>query len=174
MQYSNLRAHCQNMKMLGLDLSLFADDDALSPWTIFNPFRPTDPAFESCSLMPTLLQLKTWHHPYVDLLPSPSFRDNILVASLDESQEEQLCYDMHLSGLTIWGSQPWDPMGWEVSQEFADRWSWLMDSDTIRYSNFWRASRGESLLRLGKASTCNTGISATTLLHDKPGELQDV
>ncbi|MCJ1403760.1 hypothetical protein MMC11_006983 [Xylographa trunciseda] len=165
-QYSNLRAQIQNMTILGLEPSVFADDESLSPWTIFNPFSPKDPAMASCPLMPTLLQLSTWHHPFVDLLPSPSLRDNILSASLDDTQEEQLCYDLHLIGFTIWGSQPWDPIGWEVSQEFVDNWSWLLDSETIRYSNFWRTGRGEpplNLLRSGCSDAGNVPVFDTML-----------
>ncbi|MCJ1395808.1 hypothetical protein MMC18_008694 [Xylographa bjoerkii] len=163
-QYSNLRAQIQNMAILELEPSLFADDESVSPWTIFNPFTPKDPAMASCSLMPTPLQLSTWHHPYVDLLSSPSLRDNIISASLDEIQEEQLCYDVHLIGFTIWGSQPWDPIGWEVSQEFVDNWSWLLDSETIRYSNFWRTGRGDPplvLFRIGCSNTEKTTVSNT-------------
>ncbi|MCJ1475619.1 hypothetical protein MMC13_004282 [Lambiella insularis] len=170
-QYSSLRALRLNMTMLGLDTGLFEDDDAVSPWTIFNPLRPRDPAFQSCSLMPTLLQLQTWHHPYIDLVPSPSLRDNMLTAALDDSQEDQLCYDLHLSGFTVWGSVPWDPMSWEVSEEFAERWSWLIDPDTIRYSNFWRASRGDQPLRLKGApgyTTRETGADSIARRARKP------
>ena len=163
-QYSHLRAQIQNMTILDLEPSLFADDESVSPWTIFNPFTPKDPAMLSSPLMPTPLQLSTWHHPYVDLLPSPSLRDNIVSASLDDAQEEQLCYDLHLIGFTIWGSQPWDPMGWEVSQEFVDSWSWLIDPETIRYSNFWRTARGELPLvvfRNGCTDSRNITVSDT-------------
>lgn len=34
-------------------------------------------------------------------------------------------------------------MGWEASQQFVDQWGWIMDEETIRYSNFWRFERGE-------------------------------
>ncbi|MCJ1380472.1 hypothetical protein MMC17_003577 [Xylographa soralifera] len=156
-QYSSLRAQIQNMAILELQPSLFADDESVSPWTIFNPFTPKDPAMVSCPLMPTPLQLSTWHHPFVDLLPSPSLRDNIVSASFDDAQEEQLCYDLHLIGFTIWGSQPWDPIGWEVSQEFVDKWSWLLDSETIRYSNFWRTGRGDPELILSANGCINIG-----------------
>ena len=150
------------MIILDLDPNLLADDESVSPWTVFNPFAPKDPAMVSCPLMPTQLQLSTWHHPYVDLLPSPSLRDSILSALLDDTQEEQLCYDLHLIGFTIWGSQPWDPIGWEVSQEFVDNWSWLLDSETIRYSNFWRTGRGDPPLILFKNGCINSGNIITS------------
>ena len=39
-------------------------------------------------------------------------------------------------------------MGWEVSQEFASKWGWLLDQETIQHSNFWRVERGEFPLQL--------------------------
>ena len=103
------------------------------------------------TLSPTQLQLRSYHHPYLDLIASPSLRDNILLAMLDDDQEDQLCYSFHGGDgddLKVWGSQPWSPIGWEISQGFVDKWGWLLDAETIRYSNFWRAERGDSPLQV--------------------------
>ena len=35
---------------------------------------------------------------------------------------------------------------WEVSQSFVTNWAWLVDIESIRSSNFWRAERGEGPL----------------------------
>ena len=107
MEYSVLRAFVQNAGLLAIDLNLFLDDDALSPWTISNPY----PAVTPHDLNPTPLQLSTPHHPYLDMIALPSLRDNVLLAAMTEEQEDQLCYDMHCGFFTIWGSQPWNAFG---------------------------------------------------------------
>ena len=153
-QYSFLRAFVQNTHILSLDPIQMVEDDYLSPWTTLNPY-PSSALSPSSSfpraLTPTQVQLNTFHHPFMDVLASPSFRDNILVAGLSDEQEEQLCYDLH-DGVSfyVWGSQSWNPMAWEVTPRFADKWSWLLDDETINYSNFWRAERGEGPLDVSK------------------------
>lgn len=107
MEYSVLRAFLQNASSLALDPMVFADDSALSPWTIWNP----GPAFAPHDLSPTLLQLSTPHHPYLDMIAPPSLRDNVLLSVITDEQEDQLCYEMHSNSFTIWGSQPWNALG---------------------------------------------------------------
>ena len=106
-QYSLLRAFIRNADMLGLDPFLFSDDDALSPWTISNPYTPTRPH----TLSPTPIQLCTPHHPYLDVIAIPSMRDNMIVAALSDEQEDEVCKDMHVDSFKVWGSQPWNAMG---------------------------------------------------------------
>lgn len=106
-QYSLLRAFVQNANLLALDPKLFADDNALSPWTLSNPYPTNGPH----TLSPTTLQLSTDHHPYLDLLAPSSLRDSILLASLDDEQEEEMCNDIHCGSFTVWGSQPWNSLG---------------------------------------------------------------
>ncbi|KAL2049710.1 hypothetical protein ABVK25_010051 [Lepraria finkii] len=143
-QYSLLRAILQNAKLLALDFALLADDESLSPCTLMNPY----PIIAPQDLNPTPLQLCTPHHPYVDIIPSPAFRDNILLLLVNNPLEDQFCNELHCDSFTIWGSQPWDTQAWEVSQTFATNWAWLMDEKTIRSSNFWRGERGEDPLVL--------------------------
>ena len=106
-EYSVLRAYVQNARLLAISLQVFADDDALSPWTISNPY----PALAPYDVCPTPLQLSTPHHPYIDVIGPPSLRDNILLSVLTEEQEDQFCHDVHSSAFTIWGSQPWNALG---------------------------------------------------------------
>jgi len=106
-EYSLLRALVQNAAMLALDFFLLMNDEALSPWTLSNPY----PALTTYDLSPTTTQLRTPHHPYLDIIASPAFRDNILLACLDEDVEDQLCLEMHADAFTVWGSQPWNAMG---------------------------------------------------------------
>lgn len=109
---------------------------------MFNPYPADSKPFLN-TLAPTPIQLSTFHHPYIDVLASPQLRSNIVVARLDDDQEDAFCHALHADGFTVWGSQPWDPMGWELSQNFVYQWGWLVDEDSIRYSNFWRFERGE-------------------------------
>ena len=37
---------------------------------------------------------------------------------------------------------------WEISQTFLTNWTWLVDHELLRSSNFWRAERGEGPLIL--------------------------
>ena len=106
-QYSLLRAFIRNADMLGLDPFLFSDDDALSPWTVSNPYTPSRPH----TLSPTPIQLYTPHHPYIDVIAIPSMRDNMVVAGLSDEQEDELCADMHVNSFSVWGAQPWNAMG---------------------------------------------------------------
>ena len=39
-------------------------------------------------------------------------------------------------------------VAWEVTQDFATNWAWLLDEQTVRNSNFWRGERGEGPLVL--------------------------
>ena len=146
-QYSVFRAYLANASVLSLPHSLLLDEDALSPYTVLNPFSASA-TFLTHTLSPTDIQLSTYHHPYIDLIASPSLRNNVLTASLDAEQEDALCMDLHCNGFTVWGSQPWNSMGWEVTQEFTSKWAWLLDEHTIQYSNFWRAERGELPLQV--------------------------
>ena len=106
-EYSVLRAFLQNASMLSLDPYLLEDDYAISPWTMSNPC----PSLTPRDLYPTLIQLSTQHHPYLDLIAPPSLRESVLLALLTDEQEDQLCHEMHCGSFTIWGSQPWNALG---------------------------------------------------------------
>ena len=42
---------------------------------------------------------------------------------------------------------------WEISQAFLTNWTWLVDHELLRASNFWRAERGEGPLILPDLSS---------------------
>lgn len=96
-------------------------------------------------IAPTLQQQIIPHQPYIDMLPWASLRDRVL-KSLLVIDELDLLRD--LEGLRVWGSTPWDPMGWEVGSEFAQKWWFLMDEQILQTTNFWRRHRGEGALVL--------------------------
>jgi hypothetical protein len=98
-------------------------------------------------IAPTQLQNCVAHRPYVDMLPWPSLRDRLL-RSITAINEDEFMTDMLNGSFKVWGSVPWDPMGWEVGEDFATRWWFLIDDGIIRTTNFWRAQRGEKPLRV--------------------------
>ncbi len=102
-------------------------------------------------LRPTALQISTPHHPWIDLFPFPALRDNML--SLGEDYEDDdLCYDLvetchapsERSGLIVW-SDASRPESWEVTEEFARKWAWMLKGcdELMRSTNMWRRRRGE-------------------------------
>lgn len=93
-------------------------------------------------IAPTQLQRKVPHQPYLDMLPWASLRDRLL-KSISVINEGEIVLAMQAGCFKVWGSIAWDPMGWEVDEEFAKRWWFLMGDDIIRTTNFWRSQRGE-------------------------------
>jgi hypothetical protein len=94
------------------------------------------------SLMPTPKQQTIAHFAYVDMIPWPAMRDRLL-GWAETMNVVEFTSDMASGMLRIWGVTPWDPMGWEVSDEFVRKWWFLVDEDIVRTSNFWRRQRGE-------------------------------
>ncbi|RKK86130.1 hypothetical protein BFJ69_g1083 [Fusarium oxysporum] len=99
------------------------------------------------AIAPTQLQKSIPHLSYLDMLPWASLRDKLL-KSLSIINEEEFARDMQYGSLKVWGTVPWDPMGWEVGESFAKRWWFLMDSGILQTTNFWRSQRGERPLTL--------------------------
>ena len=105
-------------------------------------------------LKPTPLQNAVEHHPWIDLLPSSTMRDNILRLG-DEYDDTPLCQDLveicdrpgQQAGLIVWGD-PWDPHNWEVSEEFLRKWGWVIRNcwELLSATNHWRTKRGERKL----------------------------
>ncbi|EWZ27789.1 hypothetical protein FOZG_18491 [Fusarium oxysporum Fo47] len=98
-------------------------------------------------ITPTQLQRSVPHRSYLDMLPWASLRDRLL-KSLSVINEDEFMLEMRNGNLRIWGTVPWEPMGWEVSKEFAKRWWFLMDNGILQTTNFWRSQRGEKPLSL--------------------------
>ncbi|KAM5516648.1 putative short-chain dehydrogenase [Fusarium oxysporum f. sp. phaseoli] len=64
------------------------------------------------AIAPTQLQKSIPHLSYLDMLPWASLRDKLL-KSLSIINEEEFARDMQYGSLKVWGTVPWDPMGWE-------------------------------------------------------------
>lgn len=144
------RALIENTLILGLK-SEQLHDDAISPFNTAGPWPDVSLQTLPIALQPTAIQLSVPHHPWLDLLPIPQMRDNLILAG-DFEEETQLCLDMKgdgtpqsaSSGIIVW-SDPWDPAGWEVTEPFARYWSWVIRdcSDLAHSTNQWRAKRNE-------------------------------
>ncbi|KIW03649.1 uncharacterized protein PV09_04972 [Verruconis gallopava] len=104
----------------------------------------------------TIQQQLVPHKTYVDYIPWPSLRDNIL-SSIAVINEDELVKD--LSEMKIWGTMPWDPMSWEVTAKFVKKWWFLIDESVLRSTNFWRAQRGEDPLTMAETTERSTSCS---------------
>ncbi|KAK4076662.1 uncharacterized protein Triagg1_4265 [Trichoderma aggressivum f. europaeum] len=166
-----IRGLTANASFLNYPWSTICQDDALSN------FSPPTPNLDlsitqshlPVTLHPTSLQYEETHHPWLDLIPFPQFRDNLIrrlaTASQEWDFETELCEDvtgvgrLQLScsrpGFMIWGENSWDTHNWEVTEEFAQKWHDLMDGccDLIASTNEWRKKRGEAPLSLKYSTT---------------------
>lgn len=149
-QLNLTRALMENAKILGLTSDKL-HDEALSPFNTAGPWQYDFERSLPPSLQPTMIQRSILHHPWLDLLPIPQMRDNLISVG-DFEEEEQLCLDMKgcgsarsgNTGIIVW-SDPWDPTGWEVTDSFARSWGWVIWNcrDLAKSTNHWRAKRDE-------------------------------
>ncbi|KAI1637238.1 hypothetical protein F4809DRAFT_327897 [Biscogniauxia mediterranea] len=154
-QCNVLRALLTNMRILSLLDRLPAECGAAFYMKDLPPPSDTIPT----SLQYTELQKAVTHDPWIDIVPWPAMRDNLLRlgGSVDE---DDFCSDMagglyegfddvERRGIIIWG-EPWSETGWEVSEGFARKWSFLLKGcDTlIRSTNSYREARGEDKLSI--------------------------
>ncbi|KAF5875190.1 uncharacterized protein Bfra_003643 [Botrytis fragariae] len=107
------------------------------------------------SLHPTPLQREIPHHPWIDLLPIPQLRDNLL-RKKNQFDEVELCREMRgvksaklgrRNGIIVW-RDPWDESGWEVTETFASKWAWVIRGceGLFRSTDYWRSLREETPL----------------------------
>ncbi|KAL4960514.1 bZIP transcription factor [Aspergillus stella-maris] len=156
-----LRGLHSNIEVLGYSASEM-HDDALSQFGSAGPVKASIKPSSSLplALRPSKIQLRTPHHPWLDLLPIVQMRDNLILAG-DGYDDAQLCKDMcgygaqlnpdrrrgdarGETGVIIW-RDPWDPSGWEVTESFLRRWGWTVRGcmGLFRATNEWRGRRGE-------------------------------
>ncbi|KAL4959741.1 DUF3425 domain-containing protein [Aspergillus stella-maris] len=156
-QFNFIKALVQDMAVLGLSSEQMDDDDAMSPFNVSGPWQAEQyyhDDFEASlppSLRATVIQRTMPHHPWLDLLPIPQMRDNLILAG-ESYDEMQLCLDMKghgcvhsdQTGMIVW-RDPWDAEGWEVTKSFARSWVWVLQGcwDLSHSTNSWRARRSE-------------------------------
>ncbi|GIJ85000.1 hypothetical protein Asppvi_003855 [Aspergillus pseudoviridinutans] len=157
-----------NAAMLGLSPEALWSRTSQSP---FYQAQMADYPFGSAStgqfaylkplLRPSSTQVAHPHHPYLDILPFPSFRDRIiqlLQVQPPPFDPDKLCQDLKSDGLICWGSTkrdgrdkagsgaPWDIRSWEIKPWFLNKWWFLFDGpdgEMYQHSRWWSELRGE-------------------------------
>ncbi|CAH0044596.1 unnamed protein product [Clonostachys solani] len=151
-QFNVFRSMVSNERDLGLPEACALDDDSISPISDAGYVAQDMPI----SLRPTLLQRTMTHHPWIDLLPFPNMRDNLLLAG-DQYDELALCTAIlgcstnsdGKTGMIVWG-EAWNPAGWEFTEEFIRHWAWTLKGcdEFLASTNSWRQRRGKGALKL--------------------------
>lgn len=148
-------ALARNAIVLGIPVHSLESDDGNSLFNFQSPPRPGEESLAlPIDLCPTALQRRVQHHPWLDLLPIPKMRDNILCGiQAGELDEDQLCNEIiceildldapSKASLIIWGD-PWSISGWELSPRFFAKWSHLLGGcdEVLDATNYWRQKRG--------------------------------
>ncbi|KAM5353344.1 hypothetical protein ACJZ2D_016751 [Fusarium nematophilum] len=151
-----LAAFAHNATLLGFKFRGLCCPNLVSPFTQEGPdFIETITPPQRCPgwLHPTPLQMTVRHHPWIDLIPVPRLRDNILrtirqgthdntplamdILDVQDLRSEAAC-------LVVWG-ESWNPSGWEVSIPFLRKWGGVLEgcSEMMEATNSWRQQRGE-------------------------------
>lgn len=164
-----------NCLQLGLDQDTFCGDDAISPFsrptrtgvdgsfndgmvlTIQKMFKTLKP-----DLRPTREQIIISHPPFFDVLPFPTFRNNV-IKNLRLIDDEDMFHDL-MDGLICWGGAgigrrdrdcstghtstgtPWDSRSWEAKPWFIRKYWDLLggeEGELVRQSEWWRNMRGD-------------------------------
>ncbi|KAE8381857.1 hypothetical protein BDV26DRAFT_289060 [Aspergillus bertholletiae] len=153
--FSGTSAFLENAKQLGLSFGDFADDNSESPFYSRDAGRYQPISYQAlgADLQPTPEQMRIPHHPYLDIIPFPSFRAKALMAissGTPEFSEDELCFDLAHDSMRCWGSTasslhgrgngtPWDARSWEVAPWFLKKWEFLVGSedDAIYRNSLW-------------------------------------
>ena len=95
------------------------------------------------SLQPTLLQLSTVHWQWIDRLPFPEARDEMIIQSGNFEEEAFLkdIFNMQTFELSP-GAKPWDPSAYSIAPEFQRKWGWLFPGFSECGTNSNKASFG--------------------------------
>ncbi|RVX71443.1 hypothetical protein B0A52_05015 [Exophiala mesophila] len=108
------------------------------------------------TLRPTRLQTTVVHGKWIDIIPHPVLRDNLIRArgtfDADDLWNDTIgglfhgFPDSHFEqhGVVVW-SPPWDVSGWEISTGFWRKWGWTLRGcpDIIHATNIRRRQRGQ-------------------------------
>jgi hypothetical protein len=145
------RALITNAAALGFNLDEDKDDDAISPFCKLPAPSTSSILALPPALRPTQIQFQVPHHPWIDKLPFPAMRQNLIGAG-DTYDDSALCGDLvglfspgtGGTGIIVWG-EPWDINGWEVTEQFLEYWGWTVKGcwELFESTNRWRAKRDE-------------------------------
>ncbi|CVK88958.1 uncharacterized protein FMAN_04603 [Fusarium mangiferae] len=161
-------ANCYALGMGGVDEILHDDGCSVFSVTPDEGHHPSILSFVkskfldvSSDLQPIEKQLTFGHHPYIDVIPFKTFREN-LIAVLDQDpnaiDEGALCHDILSGGFTCWGAGmnsrgmgagvPWDSRSWEPSIWFLMKYRALAgewDGELWKSVRWWHSARGERI-----------------------------
>jgi hypothetical protein len=161
---------------IGITQEVLCAEESLSPFfrpgaasadRADNTVRTVQRIFETLKpdLRPGREQITVEHHPFIDILPFPTLRRN-LITNQKKFDEDEFCEDI-LAGLVCWGGAgvgqkdreastgyassgtPWDVRSWEARAWFVKKhWGLLggEDGELVRQSEWWRGIRGEESL----------------------------
>ena len=157
-----------NASILGLGFEASNCDYETSPF--FRDSISEEAAKSACQtsfkdlkehLRPCVAQVMHSHHPYIDVLPFPTFRERVIkLAYADEPMidEDDLSNDLQNDGLICWGSSlgggssatgsgaPWDIRSWEAQPWFLKKW-WILiggaEGEIYKQTQWWCEMRGE-------------------------------
>lgn len=164
---SFIKACMSNAAMLGLSPAELLSKKSQSPFyraQISHEVAQTCSAMEFVHLKPQLrpsnIQVIHPHHPYLDILPFPVFRNcaiQLLQLQPPPFDPAELCRDLQSDGLICWGSSvrdggdstgtgaPWDIRSWEMQPWFHKKW-WLLtdgaDGEMCQQTQWWCQVRG--------------------------------
>ncbi|KAF4968131.1 hypothetical protein FSARC_4406 [Fusarium sarcochroum] len=115
----------------------------------------------SPDLQPIDKQLTFGHHPYIDVIPFKTFRENLMAALEHDPpliDEGILCHDILAGGFTCWGAGqnphgmgagvPWDVRSWEPSVWFLIKYRQLAgdwNGELWKSARSWHSVRGERI-----------------------------
>lgn len=150
-----MQAVVANCRYLGIDTQALRSGN---PITTPQQTKGAMPA----SLVPIKQQHAVPHDPFIDAIPHPRFRYNVLryIASRQiDTQRLSACLrrsgtlstvggKQMRDGLIVW-SNPESIQNWELSEAFVTNWDRLLEGceDWIEASNWWRQQRRESPLK---------------------------
>lgn len=165
-QMSFISAMIYNAALLGLTAADVSADDTDSPFcttgsggSVTTGKPQSLPANLKKDLKPTRNQLAYRHHPYIDTLPFPTFRERVIALLQSEPpilDEEELCHDLQNDGIICWGSSlgagvgnsgaPWDVRSWEARPWFMKKW-WMLtggaNAEMHQQTRWWCEVRGD-------------------------------
>lgn len=183
---NNLRVDqlCTLTALYSIAMHIEISQDVLCNDDLRSPFFQSSAAFENAldktnmvtavrkrfktlkpDMRPTPEQITIDHHPYIDIIPFPGLRNN-LIRRQGEFNEDEFFLDL-VTGLVCWGGAgvgkrdqnastgkvstgtPWDPRSWEGQQWFVQKYWHLLggeEGDLVRQTEWWRSMRGEDPL----------------------------